>query len=430
MAATPATLTSYQAVMKEQYYPDMRSAVFTGAVLLDYVQKRSPGGNGSAGIKPGLRVRNVRLPRGRGFGKQITFDIHTEQNWGVGARAAHHGDATGYMPSPGSQSYVEGHLLAASYFGVAELDGALIDSTHGPDAAGLRALDSEMRPLPAQLRRQINIDCFGNGTGKLTDVTATSTGTTITVSSVVNFTVNQPIVVANADGTAGLARTIVGIDAANSQIEVDSATSVDNTKDIFRTGLHNTNVSSEYSNALSGLGQIISSTVDYAGLDRSEVEYAATRGGEYLAIAQANFTIDHLEDAVFDAPKRANGKPSLIICDHNFYKLYGNLYFGQGRWQVNQQKLKGGYPALMFHDVPLVRDHACPAWTAYILDMSTFELGIERELSLMNEDNVQMVRVFGTNGQGRDAYQFAFITRVNLLCNNPGANAIMTITPT
>ena len=411
--------------MQEQYIPRMRSAVFTGSVALEVIEKKR--------AEDGLKVEAVRLPKNKGWGKQITWDIHTEPNWGMGPRAPTQGASTGYMPAAGSQGYVEGRLSAAHYYGVGELPGALIDATKGPQASTLRALDAEMRPVPTQMRRDMNIDIFGDGTGKLADVTETSSDTTFTVSDVRNFRVNQPIVIATATGTSALARTIVAIDKSTLTLTVDSSISVTAANDVFRAGIHNTNIASAYNVSMAGFLQIISSTVDYATLDRSEADYVYTRGQEYLALAKTAFTIDHMEDTLHDL-KGANAVPGIIICGNDFYKNFGNLSYGNGRWQHQQvrfkpTKLSQGYPALYFHDIPLVRDHFCPTWSAYWLDLSTWALGVERDLSIMDDDGVQMVRVHGPNGESVDAYRFSFITRVNLVCSNPAANARMTINP-
>ena len=423
-----ATISTYLNILKTRYYDRMRSAVFSGHVLLTELRKRSPGGNERLGVLPGLKAKSVRLPRNRGWGREISFDIHTGPNFGIGARAAHHSATTGYMPTPGNQSFVEGKLLSKHYYGTAEIDGSLIDASDGDEAAAMRALDSEMKFMPDQIRSQINIDLYGDGTGKLADVTASSSGTTITVDSTHKFIEGQPIVIAAADGTGAVERTITAINAASKQITVNSATSVTAASDIFRAGVHNTNVSSEYGNACAGMQQIVSDTFDYAGLDRSELEYVRTRAGMY-SVNKTDYDPALFEDVFFDAKKRGNGKPSLIICDHNFYKYTGELLYPQGRWQLNQKTFSIGYPTLYVHDVPMVRDPACPPWMALVLDLDSFELGIERELSLVSEDKAEMVRKAGPNGEMCDAYQFAFCTRLNLLCNNPAANSKIIINP-
>jgi len=427
MPATAATKVTYAAVLKEQYHPAMQSAVFTGTVLLDSIVKRGPGAS-RAGREGNLRVQTIRTGS-RAFGKQLTWDLHVEPNWGIGARAAHHGPTTGFVPAAGSQGYVEGKLLVAHYYGHSELDGSLIDATQNVTAAGLRALDSEMKNLPPQIRRQINLDLYGDGTGRLANVTQTSVDATFTVDTVQYLEVNQPIVIAAADGTGAVARTITAINAATLTLTVDSSVSVDNTLDIFRAGIHNTSYSSEYGNALSGLGLIASETTTYAGLNRTLAENAKARSLLNLGLAQATFTIDPMESMVFDLRNR-NAVPNLIVCDRNFYTQFGKLYFGYQQWQTQEKVLRGGYPALYFHEVPLVRDRDCPPWTAYFLDTEQLELGVEKELGLMNADGADLARCRGPNGELRDAYDLAHVTRLNLMALNPGGIGKMTITPT
>ncbi len=428
MATTSATLASYANVLQYRYLPNMRSAVYTGAPLLDFIQKQGTFEDPLRKIKPGLRTKDIKTPGG-GWGKAITWDIHTGQNWGIGARNPVQSATTGYLPKAGSQDYVEASLLSKSYFGMGEIDGNLIDS-QGPSAAGIRALNQEMKAIPPQMRRQINMDLYLAGDGIIATIqTVGATVTNAVCDSVRNLEVGQPIVIAANNGTGAVERTITAINRTTKTITIASTDTTSGKTSIFRAGIHNTNVASEANNTLAGLGMIVSETVDYAGLDRSEAAYEKTRSYVPPAIPQANFSIDHLEDALFELAKRG-AEPNLIVCDNNFYKLYGGLYWGQGRWEMQQKKIDYGYPALEYQGVPMVRDYACPEWTAFILDTSLLTLGIERDLDIMNADGNELVRMWGSEDAKRDAYAWGFCTRLNLMCSLPGALGKLTITPT
>lgn len=418
MPATGATRTSYLSVLRNRYLAAAQKAIYTRCVLLERLQKRRPG--------EGFELKD--LPRGQGFGKAIVFPIHTQENDGIGWRAGHQGSSSGYLPTPGSQGYVEATLSVKHMYGGFQLDGELLDADRGVGAAALKTLDSEMKGLPLNMRRRINIGLFGNGSGIEAYVTATSSGTTITLDSVRNMWVNRNIVVAAAaDGTGAVARTITAVDEANKQITVNSSTSVTSASAIFGPGIYNTNVSEVFGNAITGLAGVIATTGTYAGLDRTQAANAALRS-VVMTAPEANSIVDTFEQMFWNLEAR-NAQPSIVVCDHNVWKKFGQLYFGLQNWQTNIKKIEAGYPAFDFHGIPVTRDRACQEWTAYFLDERTLALAEERPLSIRDEDGAELQRVYDANGRV-DAYEASFCARLELICNHPGGQGKLTITPT
>lgn len=428
MAATPATLSTYSAILRRQYLPDMQSLVFTGTPVLDLLQKRRPGeGDPNRKIEGGLQIGSAKLPSG-GWGTGIQVDFHTAPNWGVGARAKTQSATAGYLPDAGSQGVKSGLIQSAVYYGNGEISGNLIDSANNDRAAVVRALDFEIRSLIPQVRRQIGIDLIiGDTSGKLAACSGTGTGTSLTVDTTRNLAHGQPIVVASSTGTGAVETTIVTVDSDTTLTVADSVTYTG--KYIYRAGLCNTNVAAEYGNGMFGLIGLTTPTSTYAGVDRSLAANAVLRSHTSLALAKSTWTIKALDDICWQTYLRG-GKTNLIICDPKFYQTFGDLYWGYQQWAQKQEKIDGGYPALAYEGAWLVKDPAVPAYTAIGLDTRHIEIGIEKDLDFMDDGKgAILVPQWGVGTTQKDAYGFACKTLLAIVSDNPAVHWRMTINP-
>lgn len=427
MAATPATLATYDDILRRQYLPDMQSTVFTGVPLLDLLQKRKSGaGDLNRGIAGGLEIGSGKLPNGS-WGKGIQVDFHISPNFGVGARAKTQSATAGYLPTAGSQGFKSGLITSAVYYGNGEISGNLMDGADSNRAAVIKALDFEIRSMIPQVRKQIGIDLIiGNTTGILATCSGTGTGTTLTVDTTRNLVPGQPIVVASATGTGAVETTVSTIDSDTQLTVADSVTYT--SKSIFRAGLCNTNVAAEYGNAMNGLAGLVSTSSTYAGIDRSQAAAAALRSHTYSKNL-TTFAVKDLDDAFWAAQLR-NGKINLVVCDPKFYQAFGNLYWGYQQWPQKQEKIDGGYPALAYEGAYLVKDPAVPAYTAYGLDTRHIEIGIERDLDFMDDGKgAILVPQWGVGTTQKDAYGFACKCMLALVSDNPSVHFKMTINP-
>lgn len=407
MSASGQTLSSINAVLREDYLGGMREAFNQETVLLKRLK----------------RNKQVTVQ-----GRSYLYDVKSGRNFGVGARTGTTSDAAGYLPTPGSQSWVTASLTRTHYYGRFKVYGsALAAAMRG--GTGFKLLGDEMKSVKDDMAKIINQDLYGVGDGIITTVTTLASSATQTVASTANLSEGQPIVFADATGLNALARTIESINSATSITLTATVDTVTNSLvNVFRGGITASGgLASEYNNCIVGLGLINDSSGTYAGINR------ATAGNTYWKASELDgstgLSVDLMTQATQAMRIKAGGNCSLIVTNAIHFRQYGNLLDPSRRWMGNIPKMDGGFPALDFNGIPVTWDPDCPAGVMHFLDESVLEILVEEDLGPMDADGNILVRV-GTGTTAEDAYEATFVYRAQLGCKNPGQLAKLTSLPT
>ena len=180
------TLTTLDAILKNQYIGPIRDQLNNSSVLYSRLEKNSD---------------SV-------VGKNFTIPLHYGRNEGVGAR----GEGTA-LPTAGNQAYKECIVPMRYQYGRIRLTGPTMKAARSNEGASIRAVDSEMRGLEKDMKASMNRQAFGDGTGLLATVAASgSSSSTVVVDSTAKLRVGMPIdIIVKTTGaaTAGLAGTAV-----------------------------------------------------------------------------------------------------------------------------------------------------------------------------------------------------------------------------
>ena len=386
-----ANLQTLDKILKEHYLPAIRRQLNDTTVLLQRLRRDT---------------ENV-------YGREYVIALSYGRNEGVGARPE-----GGILPTPQSQKYDNLKLKVTYNYGRIKVTGPVIAATRRDVGAFVRAVESEMRGLLRDLRKDINRQLFGDGSGVLAVCGTTSNSTTVQLAATAdmrNFRVGMVVdILAIADGTpVATGVTITAIDRVNKTITISGApVTTSASHAVYRTG----NYGAEIIGLDAWLGKD-NNTI--GGIDRTTAEWFRPNILHNSGTPRA-LSLDLMQQAEDAADIAASGRPSLLITSHAVRREYLGLLEDIRRF-VNTQRLDGGWEAVMYNDKPLVVDPDCQEDRIYFIDESTFAIGQMSDFDWMDRDGAVLHRT-----ANEDAYEATLFWYSQLGCDTPAANSVLT----
>lgn len=383
----PATLTTVNAITKEIYEPRIREQLQDEAVALKRIESSSDGVESQVG------------------GKYVTFPLHTRRNQGIGAR-----NELEQLPAPGQQAYAAARISLRYQYGGARLSGQTMELVEKNYQAFASALDLEMTGLKNDLRKDLNRQVYGNGSGAVVTARAVGTGNTFNASSAqwaqlgMQVDIVTGTTLANANPTIVASnRQIVAVDVDTNTITFDGAAQATAIGDVMvRTG----SVNREWA----GLGAIIAKTGTFQNVDPTvEPTWKSVvddNGGVNRPLSEGLMIL--MADKV-----RANGgQVTAMFSNLGVRRAYFNLLSQQRRY-TNTQEFTGGFRGLAFTtdngDIPFVVDTDAPPNRIYGINEKEITLYRESDWSFMDRDGSKWIRVAGFDAYDATMYQYSNI---------------------
>lgn len=305
------------------------------------------------------------------YGRRAIIPVHTNRNRGRGSRAD-----GGTLPAAGRQSYQDAIVKIKGHFSGIEVTDQSIQASQSNEGAFINILDSESQKCGEDLRKDINRQVFGEGTGVLATVTSEVTSTkSIPVTSVQYIYVGDPVdIVKTADGTTGEGKTGVEVikreGGSTKKIEVSEAvTKVTTAYGVYLAG--------SYGNEMDGLRNIINKSRTLHEIN------SATAGNEFwngrtqkvgesessLAVA-GETSFEKLADEV---GLSGNADVEVFLTSRGVRRRLADTYQSQKRYNDAQAvNVHGGYSAIMVNEIPVIADDDCPRTYAFGLNKESF----------------------------------------------------------
>ena len=387
MAGT--TLTTFDAILKNQYLGPIREQLNSSNVLYGRLEKNTD---------------SV-------VGKNFTIPLHYGRNEGIGAR----GEGVA-LPGAGNQAYKDCIVPMRYQYGRIQLTGPTIKAARSNEGAFIRAVDSEMRGLERDMKSSMNRQVFGDGTGLLATVAASGSATsTVVVDSTAKLRVGMPIdIIVKTTGaaTAGVAGTSVAsiTDATTFTITDTLAGSPAATYGVYIAGSRN--------NEMMGLSGIVSATSTLQGLDVATYPWWKAK---VLANSGTNRAISDtiLQTALDTLEANSSGKATALYTSYGVRRAYQALLTAT-KQLVNTQELKGGYKALTYNDLPIIADKDAPANKIFVVDEDELQIFRLGDLDWMQDDGAILSRV-----SGYDAYEAVLYVYQELGCMMRNAHVLI-----
>jgi hypothetical protein len=301
-------------------------------------------------------------------GRRAVIPLHTNRNRGRGSR----GDNAN-LPVGGVQVYQDAFVpIRYHYYGM-ELTDPAIEATTSNEGAFVNLLDSETKGISTDMRKDINRQVFGDGTGLLTSVRAANTAGLIPVNSVqyigIGDTVDVVVRSTGATGNGVVSTTVTARDttagAQTITVSPVPAGALDTTYGIFLAGSYGkemdglVNISATVNRTLHGIN---SATAGNEFWNPQVIPAGAAIAGETL--------FERLADNV-----NATGQATVetFVTTRGIRRRLADTYQSQKRFNdARAVDVHGGYTAIMVNEVAVVADDDCPKGYAFGFDKSAF----------------------------------------------------------
>lgn len=401
-------LTNFDEALKIDYLPAIREQLNNSTVLLSEVD---------------VNERDVS-------GKQWQLVAHHARNSGVGARADE-----GTLPNAGNQAYDNPYGTVKYNYGRIQVSGPTIKASRNDEGAIVRALESEIKGVTTDLKKDINFQMFSDGSAVRATINGDpGTGTTLTIHAEYSDSAcdyqkygtmylqeGMLIDIIDDSGTENDSDVTISSIDSDTQVTVSAAldTDIDDDDNIVRAGAQSSGTSYEMM-GLSGIVDDASYVTTLHNIDRSSNEWwkSSTFSNDDNSGTNRDLTLDLMQEAL-TAVEKNGGSTKLILTTHDLRDTYASLVVSDKR-HVNTMELDGGWTGLEFNGIPLVPDVDCPPNTMFFLDTDHLFRMQMSDFDWMDQDGAILNRVADT-----DAYEAVLYLYADMATDKPRAHSFL-----
>lgn len=353
------TTANADAILKNNYLGPVREVLNQKSVLMfnaDSMDEGSPVSPSSAGQLEfrGLARESEQLEFA---GRQYIIPAHTSRNEGGGAI-----DEFGPIPVAGQQGWTDladnlRHVLWAI-----EISRFAIRLSERNEGAFLKLLEAETKGAVKDMRKDVNRQAYGNQTGALASVTADGANT-VTVDSVQYLRVNMVIDLIDStnDTALGTARVISAINDTTKVVTYSGS-------DLTATTNHRLCRTGSWKKEINGLAKLVDITGTVHGVDSSLAANKWHRS-QLQDAATAAFSEDMGQQMIDGIDVTGNDEVEFIITTHGIVRRYSNQLKALKRFNDRDSvTLRGGFKALLFNEMPMLKDPDAPKGIMWFLN--------------------------------------------------------------
>lgn len=358
------TVTNASAVLKNDYLGPVRETLNQKAVLMFNSDTEDEGSQvpTSSGKSVGFRGLARESESLEFAGKGYIIPAHVSRNEGGGAI-----DEGGPIPVAGQQGWTTMTDTLKHVLWSIELTRFAIRLSARNEGAFLKLLEAETKGAVRDMRKDVNRQAYGNSTGTLAAVTADGANTA-TVDTVQYLRVGMRVDFVNSTNDAILAtgdavayKIITAINDTTKIVTYGGA-------DMTVTANHRICRTGAWKKEVNGLGNLIDSTGTLHGIDSS---LAANKWHRSVVqdAAGAQFSEDTGQQVIDSVDTTGNNEVEFLVTTHGIVRRYANQLKGFKQF-TNEQSvtLRGGFKALMFNEMPMIKDPDAPKGVLWFLN--------------------------------------------------------------
>lgn len=392
--------TNFDQALKIDYLPVIREQLNNATVLLNKVQRNE---------------RDV-------VGKQWQQVAHYQRNSGVGS-----GTETG-LPTAGQQKYANPYGVVKFTRGRIQVSGPVMEASKNDTGAIVRALESEIKGVTTDMKREVNYQFFNDGTAARAIINGDpGTEVTLTLDNPGTQYMYDGMLIDIVDPTTGVPTanstdlTISTVDSATqATLSAAADTAVADNDVIVRANSTDDAGTSYEMMGLKGIIDDATYVTTLHNLSRSTYAWwkASTHSNDDNSGTNRDLTLALIQDSI-SAVEKNGGKTNLILSGHDVRDSYAALVVADKRF-VNTMDLDGGFKALEYNGIPWVADRDCPPNTVFFVDTDHLQIMQMSDWNWMDKDGAVLSRVSGS-----DAYEAVLYWYADLTTDRPRAHSFL-----
>ena len=393
------TLTAADPLLKDLYVPPIIEQLNYKTYMIDQIERDSDS----------VDMR----------GRRWISPVHANRNRGRGSR----GDNEN-LPVAGINTDLDAIDKIKYHYYSMEISDPTIEAAKSDAGAFANLLERETNMLAKEMRKDINRQVFGDGTGALTAVAKEEAkGKKIYVNSVQYIGVGDFVdVVLTATGvkTNGVLNTEVTkrVSAAESYIEV-----ADETAEKTLT-TYSVYIAGSYKKEMPGLRQIIAKERTLHEIN------SVTAGNEFwnakTVDAESAVAGESLFEKLYDeVGVQGNGDVEAWVTTRGIKRNLADTYQSQKRFNDAQAvNVHGGYTAIFVNEIPVIYDDDCPKGFAFGINKDSYRWFQQTSPGWLEQKDgsVMMLKNSTTAGLRMNVWQAYFRWYAALGCTAPNRN--------
>lgn len=376
------TLATADAILKDLYEGPIEEQINQKTFLLDEIERDSDKVDYTG------RRAIVPLHTGRNQGRKSTTD-------------------GGTLPVAGQQKYQDAIIPMRYHYAGIELSDPAIKASKSKEGAFVSLLESESEKVVTDMRKGLQRQAYGEGTGVLgtcgvtTGSKTVEMGTPFDVQYIEIGMLVDIIKKSNGEtGTGAVETEVTGRNVANKTITVAAS--------VTTTSEYGVYVSGDRSNESDGLRNISAKERTLHSIDSTAAGNTFWNGNTQTVGESITKLVTAGEDAfiqLFDkVGEIGQGEVEVCITTRGIRRRLANQYQSQKRMNdAKTVEIHGGYTAIMVDEIPVLKDDDCPKTFAFAFRkkaLKWFELS--KPGFLRDEENGSMFQLKNV-GTGRSA---------------------------
>jgi hypothetical protein len=313
-------------------------------------------------------------------GSEIRMALRHGRHGGIGNRAD-----DGILPTPNSRKTKQAKWDTKNIFARIHISDKTMRSSRGEKGAFASLLEADLEDAKNDAQDSQGRQLFGDGKGTLGTFGAHTTLNTLTVTPNVElFSEGQFIDIVASDGTVKESqREVTIVDYDNNTITISGTAVTTVATDIAV-------IFGNYDEELTGFGAVFQIDTTLYGINRATNKWfnpTLDTPGTAREISEVA-----IQKNIDDVDKRAGGKTNFLCSSYGVRRAYQDLLLATKR-TTDVMKLKGGWDALTYNNMPFAVDKYSPANTIYGLDLSTWRMYHIMDWDWLDDDGAVLSRV-------------------------------------
>lgn len=366
-------------------------------------------------------------------GKRAYMPLHKGRNEGLGSRPEADSNSSSNLPEAGAQEYDDASYNMTFHYGRAQFTGPAIAAARNSEGAFARLVETELDGLVRDASRDMNRQMIGPKNGSMATVVTAPSGTATDGTSLgsdeIEVTTRQfvrvgqviDIVETNATGSLGTKNgtalsinSVTPVGLYNAILKLSSSPSGVNVNDLITR-------KNNFNNEMFGLIDLISASNPehilggakttsrfVGGIDRSSSGNEHWKANE-IDHGNAAFGDTLFQDAIDLADVEGDGDISVFLTNHAIFNEYGNSLLPDRRFNTEGSrfaKLDGGFNALYYDDVPVIKDRDCQPNTIWGISEDRLKLLQMSDWDWMDSDGAVLARVSDKDAYSATLYKY------------------------